>query len=214
MSLEPLPFWCFRVDGAMLRQVSCGRRHTTPSPQKPTLAHEDWPELGACLAERRSAPYSGRLPDDNLVWRTCMRSLFKLIRLSPGRRRLLFQAALLVVASRVGVRLLSLPKLTGLLRRSSRKSHRSAVVEDITWAIDIAGRYLPRTKCLPRALALQALLSRYGRESSLQIGVAKDGEEALEAHAWVVLDGEVLFGGPDVARYTPMMTETVKGSGA
>lgn len=56
----------------------------------------------------------------------------------------------------------------------------------------IAGRRgLVTATCLPQALLLYAALRRQGLAPELQIGVRKDGA-ALDAHAWVELEGVAL----------------------
>jgi hypothetical protein len=57
--------------------------------------------------------------------------------------------------------------------------------------------------CLPRALALQKLLALHGHESELKIGVAKSGE-LLEAHAWLIWDGQIIIGGESASLYVPL----------
>jgi hypothetical protein len=64
----------------------------------------------------------------------------------------------------------------------------------------------PRATCLTRSLSLQAMLRRRGYRAELRIGVAKPDDRPLEAHAWVVLDGEVYLGGPELSRFSPMPT--------
>jgi aryl-alcohol dehydrogenase-like predicted oxidoreductase len=51
--------------------------------------------------------------------------------------------------------------------------------------------------CLPQALALRWLLAREGMPAMVVIGVRKDAG-ALEAHAWVELDGLALGEPADV----------------
>jgi hypothetical protein len=51
--------------------------------------------------------------------------------------------------------------------------------------------------CLPRSLALLALLERRGQQAELRLGVRKL-PDALDAHAWVELAGEVLNDQPTV----------------
>jgi len=46
-----------------------------------------------------------------------------------------------------------------------------------------------RYTCLRRSVVLYHLLRRAGREVSLNIGVRKSGDGALQAHAWLVRDG-------------------------
>ncbi len=73
----------------------------------------------------------------------------------------------------------------------------------VAWAVRTAARAVPEATCLSQALAADAMLRRAGRTPTLRIGVAKDGD-ALEAHAWLELDGAVLLGDHDLHRYTPL----------
>ena len=66
--------------------------------------------------------------------------------------------------------------------------------------LPIATRYLPgETKCLPRSIALLALLRRGGIECELRIGIGKT-DPALEAHAWVEINGVPVNETSDVAQ--------------
>jgi len=55
--------------------------------------------------------------------------------------------------------------------------------------------------CLPRALAVQAMLRRRGIASRVCLGVARQGE-TLGAHAWVEVDGHTIVGAGDAGRFT------------
>jgi hypothetical protein len=72
----------------------------------------------------------------------------------------------------------------------------------------VASNALPvETTCLPRALAAGSLLARYGYDSTLRIGVARDDGE-FAAHAWVERDGVVTIGDlPDLGRFVPLPLE-------
>lgn len=65
------------------------------------------------------------------------------------------------------------------------------------WAAHAVGqRLLPERPCLTQALVLQYLLLRRGDdEAELHIGVTKDEDTGLQAHAWVEHSGRVLIGG-------------------
>jgi hypothetical protein len=71
--------------------------------------------------------------------------------------------------------------------------------------VEIGASHYPRpVSCLPRALALRAMLSRRGLSASVRIGAGRQGETVL-AHAWVEHDGQVLNDAPDVReRYIPL----------
>lgn len=50
--------------------------------------------------------------------------------------------------------------------------------------------------CLPRALAAQAMLRRRGIAATLHLGAARNGERALDAHAWLEVGGVPVTGYP------------------
>ncbi len=77
-----------------------------------------------------------------------------------------------------------------------RTMHLIAYETEMVWAIERVGRYLVGKKpCLPQALALQWFLRRKGIVTHLHIGVKKDGEQRIAAHAWLEKNGRVLIGG-------------------
>jgi hypothetical protein len=78
--------------------------------------------------------------------------------------------------------------------------------ERLVWAVQAASRRVPRATCLVQAVAADALLTRAGYESVVEIGVAKDNLSRFEAHAWVRCGGRIVIGGPDVARYACLTT--------
>lgn len=141
-----------------------------------------------------------------------MKRLRKLLLLSAADRRLLVKAVLLLCAVKLG--LLSLPFQTlrrfvdGLSRMTleSRKAEQNSI-GDVVWAVETAGRLVPRARtCLTQALTAQVLLLRRGHPARVHIGVVKgDGEQFL-AHAWVESGSEVVVGGHELDRYTPLMT--------
>src|SRR5690606_31980572 len=66
----------------------------------------------------------------------------------------------------------------------------------------VAGRRGPiAANCLPQALLVYWLLRRRGFAPQLKIGVRKQHEATLDAHAWVALDGRSLD--PVQATYQP-----------
>ena len=114
-------------------------------------------------------------------------------------RWLLLRLLVLLPASRLMLRALGYVRLRRLLERWSRMGvARSASAEDLLQSEHLAGlvalagrRGLIRVTCLPQALLLHALLRRRGLQPELRIGVRKP-HEAVEAHAWVELQGQEL----------------------
>lgn len=73
------------------------------------------------------------------------------------------------------------------------------------WAVKAASRHLFFTPtCLVQALALRTLLLRKGYTSRLRLGVAKDSDALMDAHAWLEMDGRVLIGGEAAGRFVPL----------
>ncbi len=102
---------------------------------------------------------------------------------------------------RLGLSTMSFKALVERLRQWSRQlsangSYSDEEVRRICWAVGAVGsRVLGSRPCLTQALAVQFLLWRRGIETELRIGVDKDESGKLLAHAWVVLDDEVIIGG-------------------
>lgn len=76
--------------------------------------------------------------------------------------------------------------------------------DEAAWAVGALARRMPGTACLARSLALHGALRSAGFASEVRIGVAKDGPDALVAHAWVVCEGRLLPPGEEPSRYTPL----------
>jgi len=133
-------------------------------------------------------------------------------------RSLLAEAALLVPAVhalqtvapfrvwRAWMTVGGLRRAVDLLSRTSAPGRERPTPEMVAQAIERARKGVPGVyKCLPQAYAGYLLLRRYGYDSSIQVGVSRDAKGAVEAHAWVELDGRVLIGElPDLARFVPL----------
>lgn len=114
-----------------------------------------------------------------------------------------------VVVVRVALSLLSprrTMRATLRLQRWYGRPGRSSSLSDerIAWAVTVASRRVPRATCLTQALATQALLARLGRTSALRIGVGRDEQGKVCAHAWVEVSGRAIIGGGGLERYTRM----------
>ena len=133
-----------------------------------------------------------------------MSSLVKLFRLASPDRALLIEAWILQAATRVGLSLFALPRLQKILACAAGQKAGSVDTPRLVWAINVAGRYVPHSTCLVRALAGQALLRRRGQESSLHLGVALTESKGFEAHAWLEHRGQVILGESEAGRFTPL----------
>ncbi|MEN8144870.1 MAG: lasso peptide biosynthesis B2 protein [Gemmatimonadota bacterium] len=90
--------------------------------------------------------------------------------------------------------------------RAAVEAAARASAETMIWAVDAAGRRLfPAKPCLPQALAVLYGLRRRRLPAELRIGVARDSESGLLAHAWVDSEGKTVIGDlPAAGTYTPL----------
>jgi transglutaminase superfamily protein len=135
----------------------------------------------------------------------------KFWRLGLAERRMLIQAGLVVVAVRLALWVLPFGVLRRMLARLPAGSAVTAQndrlpIERIAWAVMVASSYVPAASCLTQALAAQTLLRRHHYAASLQIGVAKDEQGQLHAHAWLESQGTIVIGGTAeyLASFTPL----------
>lgn len=105
----------------------------------------------------------------------------------------------------LALRVLPVPRVEPLLRRLGGRSRREGDACRLARLVGAASRHhlWPMT-CLPRSLALQALLRRHGIETDLRIGVRREAGE-LRAHAWVEQAGSPVGEPGDVElRFQPL----------
>jgi hypothetical protein len=121
---------------------------------------------------------------------------------SADDRRLLLEAAALLMLVRAGLRLLPFPVCRHLLDRYAEQGTRSpapGIVPRVVWAVGAAGRRLPgRTTCLADALVADAMLRRRRCASEIRFGVRpRQRPGRLDAHAWVEHEGRIVLGAVD-----------------
>jgi hypothetical protein len=140
-----------------------------------------------------------------------IKSLFhycrRFISLPSVKKIVLIQIVVVALIIRSALSLFSLQQIVQTLQRlSSRKSSGKPFdQEDILYATAVIGRRLPLATCLVNGLAGQYLLSRNGCISTLHIGVKKETDKVLMAHAWVTVDKQVVIGMiDDLDTYTPL----------
>jgi hypothetical protein len=115
-----------------------------------------------------------------------MRRVRRALELAPAALRLVIARLLL---STIGV-----ARTRRLFERQRASRIDQSRAEEAARLVLHAAERLPlRTNCLDRAVALWWLLSSRGVAAALRVGVRKDGETTLAAHAWVEHDGAVLL---------------------
>jgi hypothetical protein len=80
-------------------------------------------------------------------------------------------------------------------------------VRRISHTVLTMSQHVPwQSTCLVQAIAAKMMLQRRGTCSTLYLGVAKDGDEGLLAHAWLRSGTTILTGGPGWERFTVVST--------
>ena len=139
-----------------------------------------------------------------------MKALRSWWNLPSSDRRLVIQVAFMMIMVRLALRFLPV-KITRRLLAWDEPTCRMPAMNDpaykdrVVWAVSAVGRQiLGDGPCLTQALATQWLLKRRGYRASIHIGVTKDRNARLVAHAWVESDGVIVIGGSqkDLERYT------------
>lgn len=137
-----------------------------------------------------------------------MKSELQEFRALPGEdRRSLARAWVYLLLADLALRVLPVPRVGALLRIFGGRTRKeiSIPADRLAHLVGIAGRHhLHPMTCLPRSLALQALLRRHGIEADLRIGVRREAGE-LRAHAWVEQAGGPVGEPADVElRFQPL----------
>ena len=137
----------------------------------------------------------------------------KLLRLSRAEKAVLLQAVAWLVWIRFLLALLAFRHASWLVQRWARSArteldanHRPTLTAHRVGQLVTAAAYrIPGTTCLPRALVTQVLLCRHGHGAELHIGVNRDSQGRIQAHAWVETEGRVVIGGPEVTGFQPIL---------
>ncbi len=149
------------------------------------------------------------------IWQHRGRRWRRFARLPPNRRVLLAEAGAWLLAARAALVLFPFrsvaarlgmprsPQDPNSLRSSPLSPAQQHKVQEIAWAVARAARHVPfRAVCLPQAIAAKAMLRRRGIDSVLHFGVAKRGDQSLDAHAWLDAAGIGVTGFPVGAEFT------------
>ena len=127
--------------------------------------------------------------------------LVKYFKTPPLEKRLLRQTFFWLVVSFIWVRWFPLrwfSKSLGTFRTAmddDLQEGQEQLVRKAQHALRRIKRRLPwNVKCFEEAIAVKKVLKRYGTDSTLYLGVKKEGGESLKAHAWLKTGGKVVAG--------------------
>lgn len=149
-----------------------------------------------------------------------IRRVSKLFKLSWGEQRLLLEVFFLSGITRFAILFLSFNKLVAFVGKYKEESSDSVrnideiTINKIRWAISIACRFTPwESKCFVQAFIGQIMLKKRKISSTLYLGVAKDKEKKLLAHAWLRSGTIIVTGGRGYNSFTQVakFANKVKG---
>jgi hypothetical protein len=145
------------------------------------------------------------------ISRTVMLRLDQLRRRTWPERWLLVEALLWLGIMRTAMWLLSFKQITRLLGFSLGEHHLPPIASQlktahcIGWAVRATAPQAPwQSLCLAQALAAAAMLRRRRLSGSLYLGVAKDADGKVQAHAWLRCGDDILTGGRSYKRFIPI----------
>lgn len=84
---------------------------------------------------------------------------------------------------------------------------REHTVARIVHAVERMARMIPDASCLTQTISAQAVLSWKGIPSTISMGLRKDADNDLRAHAWLVWNGHVILEGDEgtLTAFTKML---------
>lgn len=138
-----------------------------------------------------------------------MSLLRKIARLDSSERRLLSEAAVIVPIVRIALTLLPFRVVHRGIAAATRRPRLSSALSSTTpaviaWAVTAVAARVPAASCLTQALAATLLLARHGHVPTLRVGVAKNDDGTLRAHAWLECGGRTILGEPAHGAFTPL----------
>lgn len=138
-----------------------------------------------------------------------MSRLRKFLDLSNTQRCYLVEAGFWLVVARLAILILPFRWIAPVLGRQMALSVKESglapieLLDHISWAVTTASRHLPWDRmCLVQAMAGKAMLKVRGLPSTLYLGLAKNGETQLQAHAWLRYGERILTGWQGMGGYT------------
>lgn len=129
-----------------------------------------------------------------------MNKLWKFVLLPQDQQWLYLTIAIYLIAIKLGLLLFGFNKLYSLAKKKPHKTPLRHLdqqeMHTVVLAINRLGKFLTPLKinCLPQAIVGNLILSKKGFQVTLKIGVYKNIDNILIAHAWLEHNGEVILG--------------------
>lgn len=134
-------------------------------------------------------------------------------RISPARRRLLWEAFAALAIARMAMLCVPFRRIAAWLGTPGAESPPTATAEEmrtaeaVGWAVGVLGRRVPWDgRCLAQTLAATGMLRRRGLEGTVSFGACQGESEGFDAHAWLRVGPCVVTGGPAHQRFKVFTT--------
>ncbi len=138
-----------------------------------------------------------------------MNKLLKFFKLTTEYQILLLEAFFRLGISRIILIIIQFKNIASKLEKNFVKSSyiseedQMKIAKKISWAIQIMNRHtFWQTKCFVQALTAKKMLNKRNVESTLFLGVTKDGKGKFIAHAWVKSNTIMVAGGNNTDQFT------------
>lgn len=142
-----------------------------------------------------------------------MRRLGKYLALTPAGRAIVRHSLLLLPAVALSLRARGMARTSAALARLEWLSGDAAgalAPAEVARLVDGVAALL-RTSCLPRSLVLWRFLRRRGASAGVRLGVSRQADGSLRAHAWLEFEGAPLNDYADVLeRYAALPSQPNK----
>lgn len=138
----------------------------------------------------------------------------KFARLSWRERACLGEALVSLTAARLALVFIPIKKLAPQLGAQHAQSPETfaspverAQAQRVRWALSATSRRVPwRSVCFDQAVAAKWMLRRRALPSTLYLGVARDAQREMLAHAWLRCGDVYVTGAPQHQRFTVVAT--------
>lgn len=127
---------------------------------------------------------------------------------SNNEKKLFFQAFIICGVARIIILLIPFNKIKKYIGRHNEESSfdiensRYGLIKKIAWAVNTASVLTPwESKCLVKALTAQKMLKGNNIYSTLYLGVAKNGERDIIAHAWLRCGPMIVTGAQEMNNF-------------
>lgn len=130
------------------------------------------------------------------------------LRRSNHEKILFFRAFIVCGIARIIILLVPFNKIKRYIGKYNEESSfdiensEYKLIKKIAWAVNSASGLTPwQSKCLVKALTAQIMLKKYNIYSTLYLGIAKDKEREIKAHAWLRCGSIILTGGHEMNNF-------------